>query len=91
MNQATNTSTAGNVLVVKDRDIISPTDRDVINGKGQGVQRLKGNVEYRKAVKAHKVGIISPSLCFYTSSLTLSAVAFITGPGPLRDVRGEQG
>jgi len=35
--------------------IISPTDRDVINGKGQGVQRLKGNADYRKAVKAHKV------------------------------------
>ncbi|EJK50630.1 hypothetical protein THAOC_30333, partial [Thalassiosira oceanica] len=28
----------------------------VINGKGQGVQRLKGNADYRKAVKAHKVG-----------------------------------
>ena len=39
--------------------IISPTDRDVINGKGQGVQRLKGNADYRKAVKAHKVGIVS--------------------------------
>lgn len=36
-------------------DDVSTTDRDVINGKGQGVQRLKGNADYRKAVKAHKV------------------------------------
>ncbi|EJK63355.1 hypothetical protein THAOC_15986, partial [Thalassiosira oceanica] len=39
------------------------TDRDVINGKGQGVQRLKGNVDYRKAVKAHKVSFVLYAMC----------------------------
>jgi len=47
MNRATSTpASTGDV---------STTDRDVISGKGQGVQRLKGNADYRKAVKAHKV------------------------------------
>jgi len=48
MNRATATPASS-------ADDVSTTDRDVINGKGQGVQRLKGNADYRKAVKAHKV------------------------------------
>lgn len=37
-----------------DRRIASPTDRDVLNGRGQGVQRSGGNVAYRKLVSANK-------------------------------------
>jgi len=56
MDRVSSTSSpAGNVFAT--------TDRDVVNGKGQGVQRTKGNVDYRTAVKAHKVCILSvPSL-----------------------------
>ena len=32
------------------------TARDVVNGKGQGALRMKGNVNFRKAVQAHRVG-----------------------------------
>ena len=38
------------------REIItSPTDLDVLNGRGQGVQRHPGNVNYRKLVHVNKV------------------------------------
>ncbi|EJK65094.1 hypothetical protein THAOC_14099 [Thalassiosira oceanica] len=56
-------SEVGGVIKMKNRQarptppgiVLIAKDRDVVNGKGQGVQRLKGNVNYRKAVKAHKV------------------------------------
>lgn len=35
--------------------ILSPTFRDVISGRGQGVQRHPGNVKYREMVRANKV------------------------------------
>ncbi|KAL3811799.1 hypothetical protein ACHAXA_000920 [Cyclostephanos tholiformis] len=35
--------------------ITSPTDLDVLNGRGQGVQRHLGNVNYRKLVHVNKV------------------------------------
>jgi hypothetical protein len=34
---------------------IVPTHRDVLNGRGQGVQRHPGNVKYRKLVFVNKV------------------------------------
>ena len=35
--------------------VIEPTERDVLNGRGQGVQRHGGNVKYRKLVFVNKV------------------------------------
>ena len=40
--------------------ITSPTLRDVLNGRGQGVQRHPGNVKYRTLVYVNKV-----SVCYY--------------------------
>ena len=37
--------------------ITSPTLRDVLNGRGQGVQRHPGNVKYRTLVFVNKVGL----------------------------------
>jgi hypothetical protein len=34
--------------------VIEPTERDVLNGRGQGVQRHGGNVKYRKLVFVNK-------------------------------------
>ena len=34
---------------------MSTTEKDVLNGRGQGVQRLPGNVNYRKLVHVNKV------------------------------------
>ncbi|EJK47104.1 hypothetical protein THAOC_34200 [Thalassiosira oceanica] len=45
MNRATKTPSAGGGTTISDRDVI----------KGLGVQRLKGNVDYHKAVEAHRV------------------------------------
>jgi len=33
------------------------TARDVVNGKGQGALRMAGNVIFRRAIDAHKVGV----------------------------------
>ncbi len=38
-----------------EEDIMSTTEKDVLNGRGQGVQRLPGNVNYRKLVDVNKV------------------------------------
>lgn len=38
-----------------EEDIMSTTEKDVLNGRGQGVQRLPGNVNYRKLVHVNKV------------------------------------
>mmetsp|Transcript_17441 Transcript_17441/g.40632 ORF Transcript_17441/g.40632 Transcript_17441/m.40632 type:complete len:388 (+) Transcript_17441:137-1300(+) len=35
--------------------VLIAKDRDVVNGKGQGALRMKGNVNFRKAVQAHRV------------------------------------
>lgn len=35
--------------------IFQPTSRDVLNGRGQGVQRHPGNVKYRTLVFVNKV------------------------------------
>ena len=37
--------------------ITSPTLRDVLNGRGQGVQRHPGNVKYRTLVYVNKVSV----------------------------------
>ncbi|KAL3778161.1 hypothetical protein ACHAWO_006998 [Cyclotella atomus] len=37
-----------------DQNNITPTTRDVLNGRGQGVQRHPGNVKYRKLVFVNK-------------------------------------
>ncbi|EJK65432.1 hypothetical protein THAOC_13704, partial [Thalassiosira oceanica] len=52
MDRATTTSSPAS-------KVSATTERDVISGKGKGVQRGKGNMDYRKAVKAHKVGVLS--------------------------------
>ena len=38
--------------------ITSPTLRDVLNGRGQGVQRHPGNVKYRTLVYVNKVSVL---------------------------------
>jgi hypothetical protein len=43
--------------------ITSPNDVDVINGRGQGVQRHAGNEKYRALVLYNKV-------CFFTCVVT---------------------
>ena len=40
--------------------IAAPTYRDVLNGRGQGVQRHPGNVKYRALVYVNKVRTIYP-------------------------------
>ena len=54
--------------------VIVPTSRDVLNGRGQGVQRHPGNVKYRKLVFANKVrcgwaGLLNFDCCTYEAKL----------------------
>ena len=49
--------------------IAAPTYRDVLNGRGQGVQRHPGNVKYRALVYVNKVRQqYLPMTCQYPSS-----------------------
>ena len=51
---------AGGAQHQSSEPITSPTLRDVLNGRGQGVQRHPGNVKYRTLVYVNKV-----SVCYY--------------------------
>ena len=44
--------------------ITSPTLRDVLNGRGQGVQRHPGNVKYRTLVYVNKVSVFIIAITF---------------------------
>ena len=43
--------------------IHSATPRDVLSGRGQGVQRHGGNVKYRHLVYVNKGEFLSPPTC----------------------------
>ena len=45
-------------LVGAIQPITAPTKKDVLQGRGQGVQRHPGNVKYRTLVFVNKVSII---------------------------------
>jgi hypothetical protein len=51
----TTTNQQLNNKAMDDQNNITPTTRDVLNGRGQGVQRHPGNVKYRKLVFVNKV------------------------------------
>ena len=59
------------------QDIItSPRDRDVLNGRGQGVQRHPGNVKYRKLVYVNKVRFIQCNMITNISSVGMVMYLF---------------
>eukprot|EP00956_Cyclotella_meneghiniana_P033238 scaffold94674_cov40-Cyclotella_meneghiniana.AAC.1 len=45
-------------LTMQMNNNIIPNSRDVLNGRGQGVQRHPGNVKYRKLVFVNKVRVL---------------------------------
>jgi hypothetical protein len=40
------------------KPVIKPTNRDVINGRGKGLQKVPGNIKYRKLCEANKASSI---------------------------------
>jgi hypothetical protein len=64
---------------------ILPTPRDVLNGRGQGVQRHLGNVKYRKLVFANKVSG-EAGMCgidLFESTLYLLQMKYVVSHVPL--------
>lgn len=55
MNQNYANSNVGDNNEAPAVPVIAPTCRDVLNGRGQGVQRHPGNEKYRKLVFVNKV------------------------------------
>jgi hypothetical protein len=68
--------------------IITPTNRDVINGRGQGKQRIPGNVKFRELVAANKVSKLD-WICMHFMSDVRSYLIFCRSfmPGALMDLR----